>query len=304
MSFRRSDVHFVWVRCHENYDFLSNIFVPTHVINKCCADQCEKTVPETVVSVLNTDNLGDESVGYLYWILKNYGDLPEHVVFAHGEHRRSFVPFPLLFESCLKKHLQSGYINLNFGGKKKFISRHLSKDLHVRRAAEKHYEAIHKLEWKNFTNLKDAVISTVWGNTWIVSRDVITQWPQSFYNLSYQSAIDNTIPQVCDSCVMYYNKNGQRTSSREYSRHTEVGIYYEYIFDYIWRGAKKRMVAPSASEIHKFIRRTCNPDEKVNQGSVYWKRNRKFSSLTWAEFLNESRRVRQERKIGNFDEVL
>jgi len=287
-EFKRADVHLVWVRCNEGLDYVYNISVPIHIVNKCDeVEKWEEAVPAKIVSVLHTENLGDESVGYLYWIMQNYSELPEHVVFSHGIHPRTFVPLPYLFDFCLRHKLPKGYVNFNIGGKKKFTTKHIKRDLDVGRAARMHHKAVQRLNIKKFKNLENEVVSTSWGNTWLVSKEIILQWPREFYDSSYSAAIDSSVKQECDSCRMLYNKNGEYNSLKKYPRHNEVGIYYEYIFDIIWNGGRKRNLPPSVREINKFIRRICNPESPESLRSAYWKKERKFNSFSWASYLSK-----------------
>ena len=150
-----------------------------------------------------------------------------------------------------------------------------------------HHKAVQRLNIKKFKNLENEVVSTFWGNSWLVSKEIILQWPREFYDSSHSAAIDSSVKQECDSCRMLYNKNGEYNSLKKYPRHNEVGIYYEYIFDIMWNGGRKRNLPPSVREVNKFIRRICNPDSPKSLRSAYWKKERKFNSFSWASYLSK-----------------
>ena len=224
-------------------------------------------------------------MGYLYWIVKNYDSLPDYVIFAHGVHQRSFILLPELLNMCLRKEGEipkESYLNLNFFGKKRYISRKI-KSLSVDRAVEEHYSSLKKHGVHKFKNLKNITIHTCWGNTWIVSRDIILQWTKSFYQISLEAATTGKIQQECDTCTMVYNQNNYSGSVKFNSRHTEIGIYYEYVFDYIWNGGVIRTNPPSFHDYRTFFRKRCIPTGRLYQ--QYLKRNKKFTSDTWTEAL-------------------
>ena len=286
----RQDIQLVWVRCRESYDFISKVQIPVHIVNKC-ENGKEKNLPKTVLSTLTTPNLGDEAVGYLAWIVKNYNVLPEYVVFAHGIHERSFVILPDLLSKCLRPESdlprnQALYLNLNFFGIKKYVNRKFI-SLNVNRAVEEHYKSLQTHGIHNFTNLLHSTVQTSWGNTWMVSRNIILRWPKSFYQGSFEAATKK-MQQECDNCKMVYNQNNYSSASaQKFGRHTEVGIYYEFAFDFIWNGGAIRSSPPSIRDYGQFFNKRCIPTGDMYE--KYLLKHKKFRARAWTETIFKER---------------
>ena len=274
-------VHFLWIRCREDFSFISDLPVPIHIVEKC--DEGSKVdYPSNVISVTSTPNLGDEAVGYFKWIMVNYDKLPTYTVFAHGEHIRSFLPFKTLL-NCIKDVEDikvDSYFQLNSGSDFYFRRRRVrDEDLRAKRAARYQYYELQKQGIENFPNLENATLHTYWGATWLISSVVIQKWPLKFYEACYQAALDTSIPQVSSQHDTLYSRNGVPG----HPRHTEIGGFYEHAFYVILNGGSVRNKKYRRSDFKEFFDVWCIP----YGDKEYLRKYRKFKPQWWEKYLRE-----------------
>jgi hypothetical protein len=178
-GYRGGDYHVVCARYQKPVDFLDGLDVPYSVLEKH----------------VDVPNIAHEATTYLHYIIENYNDLPENVIFIHDENESWHHEGKLT--DNLQKWIESYETETNqtyYEFNHTCISRdgtNMDADMYEKNAAFRDF-------WD--TCLLDTVgdyhqASPVAGKCcaqFIVSRDRIRQKPREFYQRLYQWLMENT----------------------------------------------------------------------------------------------------------------
>lgn len=139
-------------------------------------------VPYTIIDKSQTKNLGSEAWAYLRYIVDNYDNLPDRMLFVHGHENSHHQDYPTWY---IAKHLDWNleYMNINT---RKFEEQYISSfdDFEdIERNYRKSYELWIKTPWNEvFGNFPRPHTLTFLGHAqFVVCRDLVKRHDIKFY---------------------------------------------------------------------------------------------------------------------------
>ena len=169
-GFEKRDYFIVCAKYNRNTDFLKEIPIPSIVIDK------------TVVP-----NIANEATTYLYYIIKNYDTLPNHIIFIHDENTSWHHDGKITEEigTWIKEYERTGSTYYEFNN----MDIDKPRDYHT--DAEK--ELWEQVFEKHVCAYKDAgPLAGKCCAQFIVSKEQIRKHPKQFYQEYYDWLIENT----------------------------------------------------------------------------------------------------------------
>jgi hypothetical protein len=156
----------------------------------------ETGIPYTVITKEEVPNKGHEATSYLYYIINNYDNLPQNVIFIHDENESWHHTGKITenIQTWIKNYEKNGstYYEFNFNSTVPEIHpKGIAMDLYSKNDAYKNY--YDKCLRKDLGDPSE--ISTEKGlccAQFIVSRDVILVRDKQFYQNIYDWLVENT----------------------------------------------------------------------------------------------------------------
>lgn len=200
--------HVVCARYNKDVNFLKELDIPYTILQK---GDTEGEVP----------NIAHESTSYLYYIIKNYDNLPDNVIFVHDENESWH------HEGKITEEISKWISNYESEGKTyyevnhKFTTREVLEPTFVAQNAGKHFwrECMHD-SYGDFREELNSPGSKCCAQ-FIISRDVIRRHKKEFYEKIYDWLIKNT------------NGTGNGNSDDEYSGY-KTSRYLEWSWNIIF----------------------------------------------------------------------
>jgi len=185
-------------------------------------------VPYTIIDKLKTKNLGSESWSYLHYIIDNYNNLPDRVLFVHG-HEKSYHQEHTTSHIANNLNWDLQYMNVNSRKLEEQYISVLNDFEEIERKYRKSYELWIKQPWRKvFGNFPIQHTLMFLGHAqFLVSSEYVHRHPKEFYQNILNWLETTTIDED-----LYVGPKDKFNKSEAYVS----GRVLEYTWHYIFTG--------------------------------------------------------------------